>query len=88
LKYALSLSLTDPGFDFSVLSEFRTRLVEHSARDAIVGRPVGSMPEEWVACGRRTPAHGLHPCARAGPSAQPARPGGGNAASRTQCASP
>lgn len=26
-KYALSLPLTDPGFDFSILSEFRTRLV-------------------------------------------------------------
>ena len=26
-KYALSLPLTDPGFDFSVLSEFRTWLV-------------------------------------------------------------
>jgi transposase len=25
-KYALSLDLTDPGFDFSVLSEFRQRL--------------------------------------------------------------
>ncbi len=29
-KYALGLELTDPGFDFSVLSEFRTRLVEGS----------------------------------------------------------
>ena len=27
-KYALSLERDDPGFDFSVLSEFRTRLVE------------------------------------------------------------
>ncbi len=27
-KYGLSLPLTDPGFDFSILSEFRTRLVE------------------------------------------------------------
>ena len=27
-EYALSLELTDPGFDFSVLSEFRTRLIE------------------------------------------------------------
>ena len=27
-KYVLSLELTDPGFDFSVLSEFRTRLPE------------------------------------------------------------
>jgi len=26
-KYALSLDLTDPGFDFSVLSEFRARLM-------------------------------------------------------------
>jgi len=26
-KYTLSLPLTDPGFDFSILSEFRTRLV-------------------------------------------------------------
>jgi transposase len=30
-KYALGLDLTDPGFDASVLSEFRTRLVEGSA---------------------------------------------------------
>jgi transposase len=28
-KYALALELTDPGFDFSVLSEFRDRLIEH-----------------------------------------------------------
>lgn len=28
-KYALSLELTDEGFDFSVLSEFRQRLLEH-----------------------------------------------------------
>jgi transposase len=27
-KYALGLELTDPGFDFSVLSEFRNRLIE------------------------------------------------------------
>jgi transposase len=26
-KYALGLELTDPGFDYSVLSEFRTRLI-------------------------------------------------------------
>jgi transposase len=30
-KYALSLELTDPGFDFSVLSEFRTRLLTGGA---------------------------------------------------------
>lgn len=31
IKYLLGLELTDPGFDFSVLSEFRTRLGEHQA---------------------------------------------------------
>ena len=30
-KYLLSLELTDPGFDASVLSEFRARLVEQQA---------------------------------------------------------
>ena len=30
-KYALGLELTDPGFDFSVLSEFRSRLVAGNA---------------------------------------------------------
>ena len=30
-KYVLGLELTDPGFDFSVLSEFRTRLIEGQA---------------------------------------------------------
>src|SRR5579885_3194114 len=30
-KYALSLELTESGFDFSVLSEFRSRLLAHGA---------------------------------------------------------
>jgi len=30
-KYALALSLIDPGFDYSVLSEFRARLIEGGA---------------------------------------------------------
>ncbi|MFD7491112.1 transposase [Streptomyces sp. NPDC059832] len=32
-KYALGLELDDPGFDASVLSEFRARLVEHSLEE-------------------------------------------------------
>lgn len=35
-KYALSLELTDPGFDSSVLSEFRTRLVAGQAEQQIL----------------------------------------------------
>jgi transposase len=35
-KYALGLELTDPGFDFSVLSEFRERLVEGQATQRLL----------------------------------------------------
>src|SRR5213595_2139712 len=35
-KYALGLPLEDPGFDFSVLSEFRTRLVEGNAEHRLL----------------------------------------------------
>jgi len=34
-KYALGLELTDPGFDASVLSKFRTRLVEHGLHEQL-----------------------------------------------------
>lgn len=34
-KYALSLELTDEGFDFSVLSEFRDRLLAHEAAERL-----------------------------------------------------
>ena len=36
LKYALSLELTDPGFDFSVLSEFRSRLLKGGLEEEIL----------------------------------------------------
>jgi len=35
-KYALSLELTDPGYDYSILSEFRSRLVKGSAGDMLL----------------------------------------------------
>ena len=38
LKYLLGLELTDPGFDFSVLSEFRARLLAHEAGDQLLDR--------------------------------------------------
>jgi transposase len=37
-KYALSLDLTDPGFDFSVLSEFRARLIAAQQEEALLQR--------------------------------------------------
>ena len=41
-KYALGLALDDPGFDFSVLSEFRDRLAGADA-----GRRVLGLGEQW-----------------------------------------
>jgi transposase len=35
-KYALALELTDAGFDYSVLSEFRTRLVHGGAEQELL----------------------------------------------------
>src|SRR5262249_2585634 len=35
-KYALNLELTDPGFDFTILSEFRARLLEGSAEHLLL----------------------------------------------------
>lgn len=37
-KYVLSLELTDQGFDASVLSEFRKRLIEHKAESQLFDR--------------------------------------------------
>jgi transposase len=37
-KYALRLELTDPGFDFSVLSEFRARLLAGQAEERMLTR--------------------------------------------------
>jgi transposase len=44
-KYALALELTDPGFDASVLSEFRTRLI-HGAADHLLLEPLLRRLEE------------------------------------------
>ncbi|WP_017313974.1 IS1182 family transposase [Mastigocladopsis repens] len=37
-KYALSLELTDPGFDFSILSEFRDRLISGGIEQQILDK--------------------------------------------------
>ena len=40
-KYCLGLELADPGFDFSVLSEFRSRLVAGGRETAAAGSAAG-----------------------------------------------
>lgn len=46
IKYLLGLELTDPGFDFSVLSEFRTRLTEHQAEHRLFTLLVERLSEQ------------------------------------------
>jgi transposase len=47
-KYALGLDLTDPGFDFSVLSEFRARLVAGSAEPLLLDRLLAACAERCL----------------------------------------
>jgi transposase len=44
-KYALGLELTDPGFDFSILSEFRSRLIEGKAEALILEKMLNLFKE-------------------------------------------
>ena len=64
-KYALGLSLTDPGFDFSVLSEFRTRLVEKSAEERVLDVLLEACQARgWLAAGGRQRTDSTHVLAR------------------------
>ena len=40
-KFLLGLELDDPGFDFSVLCDFRARLIEHGLEEDAMGMEVG-----------------------------------------------
>lgn len=51
-KYALHLPLEDAGFDASVLSEFRSRLVEHSAQRALFDALLEEFRAEGLLGGR------------------------------------
>ncbi|NIV91670.1 IS5/IS1182 family transposase, partial [candidate division KSB1 bacterium] len=47
-KYALSLELVDPGFDYSVLSEFRSRLIEGSAEQLLLEEMLSRFKEKGL----------------------------------------
>jgi transposase len=65
LKYALGLALTDPGFDFSVLSEFRARLIEHSAAGRLLDVLLEACQRNgWLAAGGRQRTDSTHVLAR------------------------
>lgn len=47
-KYVLSLELTDPGFDFSVLSEFRSRLIAAGQEEVLLDTLLGVCREKGL----------------------------------------
>jgi len=48
-KYLLGLELADPGFDFTLLTEFRTRLLTHEAKQRIFDHLVKTLSEQgWI----------------------------------------
>jgi Transposase domain (DUF772) len=66
-KYALSLDRTDPGFDHTVLSEFRFERVPLASgsprsRRAAIGRDAGAVHGAWLAQRAGAPANRFHPC--------------------------
>jgi transposase len=51
-KYALSLELDDPGFDFSLLSEFRDRLATNNPQSLLLDRMLELLSEKKLLKGR------------------------------------
>jgi transposase len=51
-KYALGLELTDPGFDYSVLSEFRTRLITGGVEHLLLETMLTYLQERGLLKGR------------------------------------
>jgi transposase len=47
-KYLLHLDLDDPGFDFSILSEFRGRLLEHSSGKMLLDKVLEALREQGL----------------------------------------
>ena len=70
-KYLLGLELTDPGFDASVLSEFRARLVEKRAEEVLLEKLLTLFRQKGWRKRTRTTADRFHPCAGKGTRAQP-----------------
>jgi transposase len=64
-KYALGLDLSDPGFDFSLLSGFRTRLIEHEAETRLLDRLLEVCKQHgWLKEGGKQRTDATHVLAR------------------------
>lgn len=85
-KYTLSLELDDPGFDASVLSEFRTRLLEGGAEEGLVTLMLDAFGERRPRSGSWPTADRFDACSGRHPGYQSAAVRWRDHAPRTQCA--
>ena len=72
-KYALGLGLADAGFDHSILTEFRTRLVDHALEVRVLDLLVARLVEKGLLKSGGQAAHRFNPHHRGGAPAQPDR---------------
>ncbi|MFL5705289.1 MAG: transposase [Ktedonobacteraceae bacterium] len=64
-KYSLGLELTDPGFDFSLLAEFRRRLVEEDVETLLLDRLLEVCKQRgWLKAGGKQRTDSTHVLAR------------------------
>ncbi len=64
-KYALGLELSDPGFNFSVLSEFRARLIESQQEKLLLDRLLEVCKQRgWLKAGGKQRTDSTHVLAR------------------------
>jgi transposase len=65
LKYALGLELTDPGFDFTILSDFRQRLIEGGAEQVLLDAMLAVCKEQgWLKPRQRQRTDSTHVLAK------------------------
>ena len=84
ITYVLGLELTDPGFDFSVLSEFRTRLIEHQAEHRLFALLVEKLSEQGYLKKRGSQRTDSTHASLSSPSVPSCRTAAGNAARCSQ----
>ena len=77
-KYLLGLDLTDPGFDFSVLSEFRDRLLAGSAEALLLDKLLEQCRTMGLAQSTGPATHRLDACTRGYPCHESPRTGSGS----------
>ncbi len=84
-KYLLGLELTDPGFDASVLSEFRGRLVAGGSEEQLLDTLLALCREQRLLNARGRQRTDSTQCARSGPFPEPSRMRDRDAARCPQC---